>query len=401
MALAGREAVQLTFPAEAGTGARTIRAKTIDAIGKEGPGLTDASFGGDVEYHEVNGTSERTAKSSGLAVTLKPGMSSIGDAKFSGGVRFSQGSLVATAVEARYGLESGVLDLSGVDAAGVVPHVVNERISIDAAAISITLDGPKMKATGGVKSILSPAKPSGPAAAADAKTGSDAPGAEPRPATKLPSMLKQDQPTNITADMLEYDDKASSATYTGTAQLWQGDTTIRADSLAIDDKSGDLGAVGKVATAAMFEQTKPGQPKSKEKERVRSVGTARQFAYEERTRRATYTGLAHLTGPLGDIVAEKVELYMKAGGEELERAEAYDDVTLRETARKTTGQRVTYLADEERYIVSGTPVRVVDQCNYETAGRTLTFHRATDTILVDGKKQFRTYTRGSGTCPTP
>ena len=402
VALAGRDAVSLTFPAEAGTGLRTIRAKTIDAIGKEGPGLTDASFGGDAEYREVNGTTERTAKSATLAVTLKPGMSSIGDAKFTGGVRFSEGTMVAVAPEARYAIELGVLDLSGGESAAAVPHVVNDRISIDAKTISITLDGPKMKAAGSVKSILLAAK-TAEHQPADAKTSADATAAATgaNPATKMPSMLKQDQPTNITADTLDYDGKASTSTYVGTAQLWQADTTVRAGGLALD-ANGNLGAWGSVATAVAFEQTKAGQPKgSKDKERVRSVGTSTQFAYEEKTRRATYTGLAHLTGPLGDIVADKVELYMKPNGDELERAEAYDDVTLRETARKTTGKRVTYLADEERYIVSGTPVRVVDQCNYETAGRTLTFLKSTDTILVDGKKQFRTYTRGSGTCPTP
>ena len=97
--------------------------------------------------------------------------------------------------------------------------------------------------------------------------------------------------------------------------------------------------------------------------------------------------------------AEKIELFLKPPGNELVRAEGYDNVVLKETGRTTTGSRVSYFADDERYIASGMPVKVIDECDFETAGRTLTFHKATDTIVVDGQKNFRTYGKGSGKCP--
>ena len=97
--------------------------------------------------------------------------------------------------------------------------------------------------------------------------------------------------------------------------------------------------------------------------------------------------------------ADTIELYLKPSGNELERAEAYDNVVLKETGRTTTGSRVSYFADDERYLASGTPVKVADECDFETTGHTLTFHKATDTIVVDGKKNFRTSGKGSGKCP--
>ena len=136
----------------------------------------------------------------------------------------------------------------------------------------------------------------------------------------------------------------------------------------------------------------------KVKERVQSIGKSDDFAYEEATHRATYTGSAHLTGPEGDITAAKIELYLKPSGNELDHAEAYDDVTLRESARKTTGSRVTYFAADERYVVTGRPVTIVDECDNGTVGRTLTCHKATATISVDCEKHFRTYTKGIGKC---
>ena len=130
------------------------------------------------------------------------------------------------------------------------------------------------------------------------------------------------------------------------------------------------------------------------------IGSAAKFTYEEKIRRATYTGQAHLSGPQGDMTAERIELYLKSSGNELERAEAYDEknaMTLREQSRTTTGSRMTYTAADDRYVVTGTPVKNVDECGRETTGRTLTIHRPTDSIVVDANG-FRTQTKEGAGC---
>ncbi len=62
------------------------------------------------------------------------------------------------------------------------------------------------------------------------------------------------------------------------------------------------------------------------------------------------------------------------------------------TGRKTTGQRLTFFGVDQRYLVTGSPVTIVDECGRETTGRTLTFFRTTDRIVVDGNEQIRTQT---------
>jgi len=212
-------------------------------------------------------------------------------------------------------------------------------------------------------------------------------------------MLKEDQPVNVTGDAMEYDGAVSKATYTGKAQLWQTDTSIRADTLVIDEKSGDLNGTGNVATSLVQLHDSADR---KSKDRSRSVATAGTFSYIDAKRLATYTTSVHMSGPEGDMTAAKIELYLGSSGDEIERAESYDDdnkMTLRETGRKTTGSRLTYFAPEQRYVVVGRPVTVVDECGRETTGRTLIFFRSTDTILVDGNRQIRTQTKGGGNCP--
>lgn len=384
VALVARDNVQLTLPAEADAPARTIRSANLTAAGEPGRGLSRAQFSGNVQYRESGAGASRAASSGALDAALKPGLSGLDDARFAHNVLFEEGNLASTAAAARYDLEKGTLELSGSEPGRQVPHVVNEQIAIDAQKIDVTLAGPKVKATGSVKSVLQPAKKG---------SGSD---------VKMPSMLKQDEPVNVLAASLDYDGTQSTGTYTGDARLFQGETSVKGNVITIDDKRGDLTASGDVLSTTMLTQneTDPKAPKDAEpkKERVRSIAKAKAMKYEDDQRRLTYTGDAQLSNPDGTMNAAKIELYLKPSGDELDRAEAYDALTLREQNRKTTGARLTYTADDERYVVTGAPVTIVDECGRQTIGKTLTFLKATDNIVVDGNQQIRTQTKGGGKC---
>jgi len=372
-AVIGRENVRLTMPAEGDVPARTIEAAAVDAKGQPGRGLTRAQFSGNAQYRERGANTGRAASSGTLDVGLKPGLSALEDARFAHAVKFEEGKLAAVAAAARYDVDNGTLELSGSEPGSPAPHVITEQIVVDAQKIDVTLDGPKVKAAGTVKSVLQPTR-----------TG------------KMPSMLKQDQPVNVLAANLDYDGTASRGTYTGDARLFQADTSVKAETIVIDVKSGDLSASGSVTSTTMLEQQ--GKDRTRKKDRVRSIASAKEMKYEDRERRLTYTGDAHLVNPDGDMTAAKIELYLKPSGDELDHAEAYDEITLREQQRKTTGSRMTYTADDERYVITGVPVKIIDECSRETIGRTLTFLKATDSIVVDGNQQIRTQTKGGGAC---
>jgi lipopolysaccharide export system protein LptA len=376
-ALTGRDAVQLTFPPEAGVAGRTIRAATLEARGEPGRGLTRALFSGNVQYRERSADIDRAANSATLDVGLTRGMSSIEDAKFSRGVRFEEGKMSTLSAEGRYDIDKGTLALSGSEPGALVPHIVNEQIAIDAATIDVTLVGPKVKAVGNVRSELRPASEA---------TGND---------VKMPSMLKKDLPVIVLGNALDYDGVTAKGTYTGAARLHQGDTSIKGETIVIDNRAGNLSASGNVATTTVLEQVN----QEKQKERVHSIATAKDMTYDDAVRRLTYTGSAHMSGSDGDMTAARIDLYLKESGDELERAEAYDTVTLREQNRETKGMKMIYTPVNETYVVTGTPVKIVDQCQRETIGKTLTFNKGTDNIVVDGNSQIRTQTKGgNGKC---
>jgi lipopolysaccharide export system protein LptA len=187
----------------------------------------------------------------------------------------------------------------------------------------------------------------------------------------------------------------SLAVYTGRAWLWQGDTSVKGDELTLDSAGGDLSASGSVTTTTVLDEKGEGGTVRP----VTSIATSKTFVYQEAKRLATYSGDAHVSGPARDLTAETVELFLAESGDAADRVEAYDSITLRERQRKTTGARMTYTAADERYLVTGGPATIVDECGRETVGQRISFLRTSDTVTVDGGTQ-RAITRG-GNCTGP
>ena len=394
--LAARDSVQLVFPPEKAAPARTINAQQLDSKGDAAHGLTSAHFEGAVRFREQGPSVDRQAQSQALDATLGPGLSSIDEAVFQRAVRFEDGTMTATAAAARYVLDKGTLELSGVDPSSGAPRLDTKQIGIDAPAISVTIDGPIVKASGSEKSPGSLVKSMMKRQAPDGDAGGKKPAD-----TKLPAMLKKDQDVLITASDLDYDGTLSKATYSGRVALTQGDTTIKAASMVIDSKNGDMSAsggdAGVVATSMVHQETGPDGKST----RTRSNATAKALAYEDVTHRLTYNGDAHLADSAGDLTAAKIELYLKASGDDLDRVEAYDKIKLKENGgRATTGNRLTYTGAEGQYIIAGTPVHVVEACGRDTTGKVVTLFKATDRIVFDGGDNSRSRTVGnSSSCP--
>ena len=188
------------------------------------------------------------------------------------------------------------------------------------------------------------------------------------------------------------------ATYTGNAQLWQEETSIKGASIVLDDKTGDLTAGGGVTTVTVRDSAEQEQ-----EDRTRPIDCdGRGFPVRGgRPPRHLYRQRAHEQpgrrhdGCQDRTVSEAVGCW----DSDLERAEAYDNVTLRDQNRTTTGARLTYTTADQRYVVTGAPVKVVDECRRETIGSTLTYLKSAETITIDGNEQTRTQTKGSGQCP--
>jgi lipopolysaccharide export system protein LptA len=376
--VAGKDGVQLDMPPVENGPPRVIRARTLDATGEPGRGLTAVRFRDDVVFQEDDKSNNigREVRAQSLNASLEG--DGLRNAFFSGGVSFKERGFEAGAAEARYQPSKGILNLAG--SGNPRPFVTDDQIHVEAREIDVTLEGHGMEARGNVRTSLS----------GKSSTAKD------RDGGRLPGLLKEGQAASVNAEQLDYKGANGRAEYTGTATLVQGDTAIRGDRIVLDQQKGDLVASGSARSTLMLDTG-------------RTDGRANEIRYDEAARTVTYSAgavaptsgqgpsvpLAQVTGPDGDLRAERVEIVLARTENGVDRLEAYNRVTTVIGARTGTGDRMTYHAREERYVLSGagvTPVSIREKCS-ETTGRTLTFFKSSDRIIVDGNERRRTETK--------
>ena len=373
--LAARGNAVATLPATSDTGTRTIRSTALTATGNP-QGIRHMQFDEGVEYREAAAKAhpERTAKARTLDASLEAASGALVEAKFSGNFTFAEGAMRATSADATYNLVAGTLAMTGKD---VTPHIQDDALTIDARAIDVTLEPMQIAATGQVRSTMLPAtKPAGGATTA-----------------KRPGLLGEKEPVQIVAEKLAYDETTRKADYSGQVRLIQGDTTITADTVTLDETKGDLLASGKVVTNLLIAE-KDSTARSKP-----TVARAGAFLYSDQTRVATYTTSAQLDGEQGNLRAATIELQLAKGDNTLEGLEADGQVTALVDRRTVTGAHLSYSPTDDKYIVTGAPVKMIDVDCQETSGKTLTFWKASDRVVVDGNNEVRTQTKGGGKCP--
>lgn len=376
--LSGLGHVRLDLPATSRSPLRSITAHELAGTGRPPQGLTDVRFSGGVVFTEtppVATAHARTARSATLQLALEK--DAVGQAAFAGTVTFEEQSLRAGAGEADYDPSAGTLVLRGRDPAGA-PRVEDARVSVIADRITVTLDSHHMTAAGGVQTVL--------------RQGQGEEGGQ------LPGLLDRSQAARISAETFVYaGDEGGQAVYTGSVQLWQAETTIRTDRLVLDRDTGDLDATGTSrATLTLESGTMVGRA-----DRIHYADAGRVVEYL--ARKGSTTG-AQLSGPQGDLRADRIALVLAATSPTLEHMDATGRTVLKLDGRTVAGARLHYGVADERYDIEGTPgtpVAITQGCE-STTGRALTWFRATDRMLVDGREDIRTSTKSrSGPCPEP
>jgi lipopolysaccharide export system protein LptA len=373
--LDARERVRVELPAQGDEPAKEIRSASLTASGKEAAGIEHARFEGNVEYRETRpargnvAAIDRTTHAQRLLVDTAPGFGALQKADFRGHVRFVDAKTSGEAPRMVYQVAKDLLELSApAGEQGAPPRVNDGQVDVRARVITFSPATRELEADGDVRSSLLPRK---------ATDGS-----------RLPSMLKENQPVLVSANRLEYDSEKATAMYTGNARLWQEQTSIDAGSILLEDKTGNLTARTSVRTVMFFDDT---DPKTKVRKPARTTGTADTLVYEDEKRIATYTGTpkaqAHLVGPQGDVTGNRIQLTLADKENQLERAVAEGNVVVVEGRRRAKGDHLTYTAATETYVMTGKPVEVEERsppnCG-DTTGATLTFRRAVDNVEVVG-----------------
>jgi lipopolysaccharide export system protein LptA len=384
--------VQVDLPPSADAPARRITSATLNGGGPNG--LQTTTFAGNVSYREIRPArrggppaSERTARSQQLAVQTQPGLGAVETADFRGNVHIVDGNTTADGQRAVHRAAQDTFDLTfSPGDPGPPPSVNDGRILVNARTITVGITSRKLKADTDVRSSVQPSrgqqpdKGPSPAPAQGRGNGSAEGG-------RTPSIMKQDQPVNVTSKQLDYDGAAGLATYTGAARLWQDQTQIQGDTIVVDDRSGNLTARGHVSSVMFFDET---DSKTQKKQPVQTTATSDQMVYDDAKRLATYTSgptaKAHMVGTQGDVTAEQIQLFLKPGGGEIDRAEADRSVVVKENIRTVIGQHLVYTPADQTYVMTGAPVEIeekktANECSVSYATE-VTFRRDAESTIM-------------------
>lgn len=227
-------------------------------------------------------------------------------------------------------------------------------------------------------------------------------------------------PARVSSDRLDANSATGTATYSGKARLWQGDSVVEAEAIQLDRASRVMTAAGRVR--AVFPQMPPAAGGSSAK-----AAATKPTLWHAEAARMTYAsdeGRGHLETDVhahsdqGSIRSDSMDLFFAptepsgagvarpgaegkssavlptpgGAGRQLSRAAGYGNVEVTEQDRRGNSSRADYTAADGKFVLSGGSPVVHDSSGNSVAGRQLTLVYADDTIVVDSAEGLRTLT---------
>jgi lipopolysaccharide export system protein LptA len=238
------------------------------------------------------------------------------------------------------------------------------------------------------------------------------------------ALLASASPIHVTAATMTAHNSPAVALYQGNARLWQDANIVVAPSIQFDRDRRFLVAQGTAAqpvstvlvqgkllqpgeAQAAKVQSAKGQPAreskanpEKSEEKPSDPGpvaiTSARLTYADADRLAHYEGSVVAKGASFTASANTMDAYLLprsqtssnqtlAGPGQLDHIVAKDNVVVVQPTRRAEGQTLVYTASDDKFVLTGGPPSIFDAERGKITGVSLTFFRADDRVLVDGK----------------
>ena len=237
------------------------------------------------------------------------------------------------------------------------------------------------------------------------------------------ALLASSSPIHVTAAKMTAHNSPAVALYEGNARLWQDANIIEAPSIQFDRERRSLVAQGNaaqpVSTVLVEEKLSQasdmgmaknqpvkhqhrGENKSNKKPEEKLdqdspvTITSTKLTYADADRQAHYTGGVTAKGIGFEATADEMDAYLLprsqastnqslSGPGRLDRMVAKGHVVIRQPDRRAEGQTLVYTASDDKFVLTGGPPSIFDAERGKITGVSLTFFRADDRVLVEGK----------------
>jgi lipopolysaccharide export system protein LptA len=338
-----------------------VTAGKFDA--KFNPGGHLASLRGAPDARIVSsatGHPDRVSTSRTLDATFRPdgGIESL---EQEGAVAYTDGNLKAWGDRLKYTASDQMLALNGS------PRVTDGGLAITAHSMRINRATGEASASGDVKSTYS-----------DLKAQSDG------------ALLASSGPIHVTAQAMTARRSPPTATYTGDARLWQDANVIEASSIEFNRERRSVVARG---SASRGVSTILVQADSKGAVTPVNI-TASRLTYEDSQRKAHFDGSVTVKGADVTVGADQMDVFLAqpqvpaaqpaTSASKLQRIVARGHVLITQPQRRATGEQLTYVAGEDKFVLSGGTPSIFDAEHGKITGVSLTFFRRDDRVLVEG-----------------
>jgi lipopolysaccharide export system protein LptA len=219
------------------------------------------------------------------------------------------------------------------------------------------------------------------------------------------ALLSSSSPIHVTAATMTAHNSPAVALYQGNARLWQDANIITAPSLQFDRDHRSLVAQGTAAqpVSTVLVQTKLDQQqtggKAEEKRGQTNpiVITAARLTYSDADSLAHYEGGALAKSSSFSAASSTLDAYLVPRGQtstnqslttpgRLDHMVAQGNVIIRQPTRRAEGQSLVYTASDDKFVLTGGPPSIFDAERGKITGVSLTFFRADDRVLVEGKE---------------
>ncbi len=318
----------------------------------------------------TTGQADRLSTSQTLDVAFRPtgGILSIIQ---EGGVAYVDGTRKAWGQRATYNTEDQKLVLSGS------PRVADSGMTTTAQVIRLDRSTGDATAEGDVKSTYSELK------------------AQPDGA-----LLASPDPIHVTSRSVTAHRSPPVAIYSGNARLWQNANVVESPTLQFDREHRSLvaqGTAGQPVSTMLVQIDKSGKS-------TPITITSLHLAYNDAERRIILDGGVTAKGTDVTMTARQMNVFLRSRAQsseasdgstrgQVDRIVAEGDIVITQPSRRATGDRLEYVAADDKFVLTGGPPSIFDAEHGKITGDSLTFFRRDDRVLVEGRETSPTTTR--------
>ena len=306
------------------------------------------------------GQPDRVSTSQTLDATFRPG-SGIEEIVQQGNFAYVDGERKAWAERARYTLADQILTLSGS------PRVTDGGMTTTANSMRINRTTGYAIASGDVKSTYSDVKP------------------QPNGA-----LLASSSPIHVTSASMTAHRTPAIAVYMGNARLWQDANIVEAPSIQFDRDRRSVvaqGSSGQKVSAVLVQVDKRGKA-------TPVTITSSRLSYTDSERKVQFEGGVTAKGEDATMSADRMDVYLAPRGQpgsqplaqaaKLDKIVAQGHVVVSQPNRYAQGDQLTYVAGEDKFVMTGGFPSIFDAEHGKITGVSLTFFRHDDRVLVEG-----------------